>query len=146
MPYASAKRKGEYQRAYYATRMRAYNAGKMARGQCVSCGEPAVSKCFCAKHLARVNERGRNLTAKLRDEAVAGYGGKCVCCGEMQPVFLSIDHVLGNGRQHRKSLPAGRPFYRWLIKNNFPPEFQLLCMNCNFGRYRNGGVCPHENG
>jgi hypothetical protein len=32
-----------------------------------------------------------------------------------------------------------------IIKNNFPPEFQILCFNCNLGRSRSGGVCPHEN-
>jgi hypothetical protein len=29
-------------------------------------------------------------------------------------------------------------------KHGYPEGFQVLCMNCNWGRYRNGGVCPHE--
>lgn len=24
------------------------------------------------------------------------------------------------------------------------PAFQLLCYNCNLGRYHNGGTCPHK--
>lgn len=23
-------------------------------------------------------------------------------------------------------------------------RYQLLCFNCNCGRHRNGGVCPHK--
>jgi hypothetical protein len=33
--------------------------------------------------------------------------------------------------------------YRWLVKNNFPKEFQILCHNCNFAKFRLG-TCPHE--
>lgn len=36
--------------------------------------------------------------------------------------------------------------YRWAILNGFPDELQLLCFNCNCGRQRNGGVCPHVDG
>jgi hypothetical protein len=32
------------------------------------------------------------------------------------------------------------------VKHNFPPGFRLLCSNCNFGRARNHGVCPHQEG
>jgi hypothetical protein len=31
-----------------------------------------------------------------------------------------------------------------LCKNGFPKGFQTLCMNCNWGKYRNGGQCPHK--
>jgi hypothetical protein len=62
-------------------------------------------------------------------------------------LFLSIDHVNGGGRGHRKSLgtkaSSGAMLYD--IKNRgFPPDFQILCFNCNCGRQRNGGVCPHK--
>jgi hypothetical protein len=32
------------------------------------------------------------------------------------------------------------------VMNDFPPGFQLLCSNCNHGRARNGGICPHKTG
>ena len=75
------------------------------------------------------------------------YGGsKCSCCGEKEELFLSIDHIEGGGVQHRKSIGAGSStsLYNWLIKNRFPDGFQVLCMNCNHGKFRNGGVCPHK--
>jgi len=74
------------------------------------------------------------------------YGGKCECCQENDIRFLTIDHKEGNGTQHRKELgvKAGPPFYNWLIKHKFPPQFTVLCCNCNWGRFLNGGVCPHK--
>lgn len=69
----------------------------------------------------------------------------CRCCKETEMGFLSIDHINGGGNKHRKKIGsyAGGAFYRWLIKNNFPDGFQILCYNCNLGRAINGGMCPH---
>ena len=70
------------------------------------------------------------------------YGSRCACCGETEPIFLTMDHIDGGGTAHRESLNSG--LYRWLIKNGFPDGFQVLCYNCNFGKSRNGGICPHK--
>lgn len=37
-----------------------------------------------------------------------------------------------------------RRLFRWIIENNFPEGFQVLCYNCNLGRAHCGGVCPHK--
>ena len=34
--------------------------------------------------------------------------------------------------------------YIWLKNNNFPEGFQVLCFNCNCGKARNKGICPHS--
>lgn len=72
------------------------------------------------------------------------YGGMCVCCNENRIVFLSIDHINNDGNIHRRELKikGGTGMYRWLIKNNFPEGFQILCMNCNHAK--RFGVCPHK--
>ena len=70
------------------------------------------------------------------------YGGKCVCCGETIIEFLTIDHINGGGTKHRKEVVGGR-LYDWLIKNNFPEGYQILCMNCNMAEGIFGG-CPHK--
>lgn len=86
----------------------------------------------------------KKLWDKLKDEAFQHYGGYiCVCCGELTPQFLSIDHIDGGGHQHRKSIGNGH-FYRWLRDNHYPEGFQILCMNCNFGKRMNHGICPHK--
>jgi hypothetical protein len=70
------------------------------------------------------------------------YGGKCACCGEERREFLSIDHINGGGAKHRKEIHRAS-LYFWLIKNNFPDAFRILCHNCNqaMGIY---GYCPHK--
>ena len=66
---------------------------------------------------------------------------KCKCCGEKHTEFFSLDHIYNNGAHHRKQVSGS--MYKWIIDNNFPPIFQLLCMNCNWSR-RFGQTCPHQ--
>lgn len=94
----------------------------------------------------RRREIALNYYYRLRNAAFDFYGWRCQCCGEKEPLFLSIDHVNGNGNEHRRSLGtkgSGASFYKWLKDNSYPKEFQTLCMNCNHGRMRNKGICPH---
>lgn len=91
-------------------------------------------------------KRNKKLSQKKRLQVLIHYGGsppKCVCCGENYIEFLTIDHIHGNGNKQRK-LVTGITFYTWLIKNNFPEGYRVLCYNCNcsLGHY---GHCPHEN-
>lgn len=74
--------------------------------------------------------------------ALAGYGGECVCCGEDRFELLSIDHINGNGRKHRREEINGRSIYQWLVAENYPLGFRILCYNCNCsdGFF---GKCPH---
>lgn len=59
---------------------------------------------------------------------------KCVLCGESDLRCLSLDHINGNGNQHRKQIGrgGGTNFYVWIIKNDFPGGYRTLCMNCQF--------------
>lgn len=62
-------------------------------------------------------------------------------------MFLTIDHVANDGAEMRRNGTygnSGTAFYQWLRKSGFPAGFQVLCMNCNHGKHRNGGVCPHK--
>ena len=84
---------------------------------------------------------------KFRQLVYEAYGNRCACCGETTYDFLTIDHKNNDGwiARKKKLHPTDTAsFHRWLVRNNFPDSFQLLCMNCNFGKARNGGVCPHE--
>lgn len=81
----------------------------------------------------------------FKEEVLSKYGKHCQCCGESNPVFLTIDHVGGDGGTHRKScgIASGNQTYRWLKRNNYPPGFQILCYNCNLAKSRDG-ICPHK--
>ncbi len=70
------------------------------------------------------------------------YGNICSCCGEKDKIVLVIDHIDGGGTQHRKEENIAN-MYTWLITNNFPEGFRILCSNCNssYGYYK---YCPHR--
>jgi hypothetical protein len=80
-------------------------------------------------------------TRRMKQRCIQHYGGECACCQENRYEFLSLDHKNGGGNQHRKTITI--KIERWLIKNNFPDGFQVLCHNCNMsiGLY---GYCPHQ--
>jgi hypothetical protein len=81
---------------------------------------------------------------KLKDEVLAAYGNKCSCCGESERDFLTMDHIAGNGAEHRREIGEGsKRLYQFLKKNNFPSGFQVLCYNCNCAKGHRG-VCPHK--
>jgi hypothetical protein len=99
------------------------------------------------KYRTRSAEWARYYREIYLQKVLDAYGRKCACCGEMEEKFLSIDHLTYSGYQAKKQglhPKDSYSFYRWLVKNNFPPDFQLLCMNCNWGKMRNHGVCPHQ--
>jgi hypothetical protein len=88
---------------------------------------------------------------KLRNEVFSHYmtGGKikCSCPGCIVDDIdvLCIDHINGNGANHRKEIKmkGGSEFYRWIRKNGYPDDLRLLCCNCNQA-LNNYGYCPHE--
>jgi hypothetical protein len=94
----------------------------------------------------RNKERNNVRVSKNRKDnrmrCIDHYGGQCACCGESKYEFMAIDHVNGGGSKHRKTI-ATNSFHRWLIKNNFPEGYRILCHNCNqaLGHY---GYCPHQ--
>ena len=98
-------------------------------------------KFYPKEHYKKVHMRNVKIyNKKIRDIVLDWYGHKCYCCGETESNFLTIDHTDGGGRKHRKEIKMS--IYQWLVKNNFPTGFQLMCYNCNCakGFY---GVCPH---
>jgi hypothetical protein len=80
-----------------------------------------------------------------RRKVIEHYGNKCACCGETIYDFLTIDHKNNDGCIHRKKIGVGSTvIINYIIKNNYPEDIQILCWNCNFGKSRNGGICPHK--
>jgi hypothetical protein len=85
----------------------------------------------------------------LRVKVLLGYSKRlsksdipcCNCCGENSHTeFLAIDHVLG--KKQMNSIPElvkigyssklkDYFLHEWIMDNNFPEGFQILCHNCN---------------
>jgi hypothetical protein len=89
-------------------------------------------------------EKTRAKTREMKSIVFQSYGNRCSCCGESEQSFLVIDHVNGGGAVHRKAKRIGVAFYRLVIKEGFPDTYRILCCNCNWGRFVNGGTCPHQ--
>ena len=110
-------------------------------------------------------EKARSaVTASIRLKVLLAYSKRhsnsnipcCRCCGENSHIdFLAIDHVLG--KKQMDSIPElveigytselkYKKLINWIIENNFPEGFQILCQNCNFakGMKNNNNICPHE--
>ncbi len=81
---------------------------------------------------------------RLHDEVFGYYGRTCQCCGALRD--LSIDHINGDGAEHRRVLYGGSHkgggvrFYAWLKRNHFPSGYQTLCRQCNRSK-SNGPKC-----
>jgi len=111
------------------------------RGICAYCTQPALDGLTRCLECSEKHKLDRKL---LRKEIFEAYGGAiCNCCGETMEKFLTIDHVNNDGSNHRKKLHQSM-LYKWLKQKNFPIGFQVLCWNCNIGKSKNGGVCPHK--
>jgi hypothetical protein len=84
---------------------------------------------------------------RIRQQILTRYGNACHCCGERQPLFLTIDHIHNDGKVDRKS--AGgctNRIYQIILKyKGLNPRFQLLCWNCNMAK-AHYGRCPHKAG
>lgn len=112
---------------------------------CVICGWVADEKGgYCG---VCVDLTGPERKKRQKDEVLQAYGGwHCGCCCEETPELLCIDHIEDDGKDHRtrtKEEGMGESLYTWIVRNNFPPHFQVLCNNCNIGKFRGRGVCPH---
>ena len=109
----------------------------------------ALHKLWNETHLERRRKIGREFQKRShqqrRTRVIAAYGGKCVCCGETELAFLTMDHMNGGGNAHRRSgvFHGTVGYYRWLEINSYPEGFQVLCHNCNFAKSHGG--CPHGN-
>lgn len=119
--------------------------------QCIHCGkdlpeESTRETCNQCYRIGQLAARENGWRWKLVRKVYDAYGNKCACCGELNQFFLTLDHKKGNGNTHRKDIRkmGSNDWYKWIIENNFPNEFQLLCFNCNLGRQRNEGICPHN--
>jgi hypothetical protein len=99
---------------------------------------------FRARDPERARKYQRGFHEKRRRETIDHYGGKCACCGEDHFEFLTFDHINGGGVKHRLEIgKRGASIVGWLIAQDYPEGFQVLCYNCNSARGY-WGRCPHE--
>jgi hypothetical protein len=104
------------------------NAAHGFYGYCPHKGRPSDSR-----WAAPPDANGNQYSKRHRDRVTvfAHYGQQCELCQESSPEFLTVDHMNGNGNKHRKTI---RCICEWLILNQFPNGFRILCQNCNLAK------------
>jgi len=61
-----------------------------------------------------------------------------------------MDHIKNDGNKERKKYGRTWEMYSHMMREykEAPMEaikkYQVLCYNCNLGKYINGGICPHK--
>lgn len=111
---------------------------------CLMCGAPieqapgrAKARLMCpdcayARLLLRVRWENDQRRRRILDHYTHGEMC-CADCGEDNLRFLTIDHIAGDGAEHRRllRLKGGNVLYKWLERGDFPSGFQVLCYSCN---------------
>ena len=121
---------------------KAYYIKKLSKGLCATCyNTRGPNTRYCNKCLSVIKLSLQQLRDNDRATAITKYGGSCVFCGESFEPFLTIDHINNDGnklRLQQRGKNSGFNIYRWLRLNNYPDTVQILCLNCNNGKYKIG--------
>jgi len=107
--------------------------------------ERAARARYMATHrddILRHDELRRRLNRAIVIDWYSNGGRRCACCSESRSEFLTIDHLNNDGNKHRRQI-SRENIYGWLIRNDFPSGFRVLCLNCNWSLGVRG-YCPHQ--
>lgn len=95
----------------------------------------------------KINEKTcechRKRRTKNRLKVIEHYSNgtmKCAKCDWSDVRALTIDHINGGGLRHRREIGTSH-LSDWLVKNNFPDGFQVLCMNHQFVKRFENNEC-----
>jgi hypothetical protein len=128
MPHKDPIERKKWERQYY----RRNHAARLA----------AAAK-YVRTHKVEIAARNKAQRVKDKIDAMNHYGGtQCACCGESNIKFLTLDHKKNDAKSY--PLAARTNPYAWLRQRGYPDiALRVLCYNCNCGRDKNGGICPH---
>lgn len=113
--------------------------------KCMSCNISREDNGVCF-HKGKTSLVLSSSWEELRNKVIGYYSkGKfvCACCGECERSVLQIDHPNNDGYAHRAKIGVSK-LYQWLVNNNFPIGFEVLCASCNFSKFLGKGVCAHK--
>src|SRR5688500_7791089 len=96
---------------------------------CNGCGEVKpledfhIDNTLLTKRRSRCKDcvctRTKKYTSRVKLEGIEAYGGKCQCCGESEPDFLTVEHI--NGRREEDD-HVGRTMWTYLKKQGWPKD------------------------
>ena len=127
-------------RGYYYPHCKLCQAAKKkAKRQSDPATYNAYQRSYYEKNKEKLLPRARKANAKayrnMKAEILSLLGGKCAVCGITQ--FLQVDHVQGNGGEHRGRTPNNHTTSLRDIRNaaradEAEGKYQLLCANHHY--------------
>lgn len=135
MPYADPDRNREYHRDYNQR----WNEKNPERRREISQAHDRRREGTTARHAQRAEVRTRR-HIRQRVAVIERYGGQCAFCGTTQYEHLTIDHVNGDGGEHRAAMATQyRGITDYLYRTEFRPDlYRVLCWNCHMAMTRYG--------
>lgn len=95
-----------------------------------------TNKRWYVNNKKRANVFAKKSRENRKVEILEHYGGAyCSICEVGDVEILTLDHVAGGGTKQRRKFKDGHAIYRWIINNNYPGGFRVLCRNCNWKEY-----------
>lgn len=86
----------------------------------------------------KISEKRKIRRFLLKLEVLSHYSKgipKCERCNETMIEFLIVDHVIPRKEHgHIRSFGSDN-LQHWLVRNNYPKGFQILCWTCNMIKY-----------
>lgn len=130
---------------------------KTEKGRQYAERQKGVAKDWRKNNPRRAKANVKRAHLALKKECFSHYTSsgrlECKCCTESNIAFLELDHVDGDGKQHREWLQkvtgtkmlGGPHLHYWLKRNGYPqvPRLQILCSNCNKSKNK-FKYCAHE--
>ena len=98
------------------------------------------------EYVEQEKQRQKRINWQYRITVFTHYSNgepRCICCGEKNIEFLTLNHINGWRKYKGSSQRGGMKLYRHLIRKGFPKNFNVMCINCNasLGWF---GYCPHK--
>ena len=91
---------------------------------------------YYTEHRDKIMHNTRVRSINNRFQVLYWYSNglmKCNECGEDHVEFLCMDHIDDSGADHRREIGAGGDrINMFILRNNFPGGYQVLCNNCNY--------------
>ena len=124
----TAAEKREYNRKWRMANLEKCRDGERKRSCKWRAAHPKKARSKCRKWQEANPGKAREYRVGYRVAVLDFYGPECACCGSMKRP--QIDHIVP-WDENSKSPKCGTYLWQWLIKNNFPGGFQILCGVCN---------------
>lgn len=86
------------------------------------------------KYISKAKQRYQNVITEFKKIVISHYSKnkmECKLCKVKGLDFLNIDHIEGRKKMGHSRKVRGSTLYHFLIKNDFPEGYQVLCWNCN---------------